>query len=96
MPRQNVNDLLVFLAVAQERSFTRAAAKLGVPEAFDMVMVAGHSLLGKLGRSAEADAEGGRQGTRPQPPLLPATVKQGLRLDAVVRLTADGRLVREH
>jgi DNA-binding transcriptional LysR family regulator len=32
MPRQNVNDLLVFLAVAQERSFTRAAAKLGVSQ----------------------------------------------------------------
>ena len=30
MPRQNVNDLLAFLAVARERSFTRAAAKLGV------------------------------------------------------------------
>ena len=30
MPRQNVNDLLGFLAVARERSFTRAAAKLGV------------------------------------------------------------------
>jgi DNA-binding transcriptional LysR family regulator len=30
MPRANVNDLLAFLAVARERSFTRAAAKLGV------------------------------------------------------------------
>jgi DNA-binding transcriptional LysR family regulator len=30
MPRDNVNDLLAFLAVARERSFTRAAAKLGV------------------------------------------------------------------
>lgn len=30
MPRKNVNDLLAFLAVAKERSFTRAAAKLGV------------------------------------------------------------------
>jgi DNA-binding transcriptional LysR family regulator len=32
MPRRNVNDLLAFLAVAQERSFTRAAAKLGVSQ----------------------------------------------------------------
>ena len=32
MPRQNVNDLLAFLAVAKERSFTRAAAKLGVSQ----------------------------------------------------------------
>jgi DNA-binding transcriptional LysR family regulator len=30
MPRANVNDLLAFLAVARERSFTRAAAQLGV------------------------------------------------------------------
>ncbi len=30
MRRDNISDLLVFLAVAQERSFTRAAAKLGV------------------------------------------------------------------
>src|SRR5437667_7454128 len=32
MSRQNVNDLLVFLAVARERSFTQAAAKLGVSQ----------------------------------------------------------------
>lgn len=32
MARENVNDLLVFLAVARERSFTRAAAKLGVSQ----------------------------------------------------------------
>lgn len=30
MQRQNLSDLLAFLAVARERSFTRAAAKLGV------------------------------------------------------------------
>jgi DNA-binding transcriptional LysR family regulator len=32
MPRENVNDLLVFLAIARERSFTKAAAKLGVSQ----------------------------------------------------------------
>ncbi|WP_439574595.1 LysR family transcriptional regulator [Phreatobacter sp.] len=32
MTRQNVNDLLAFLAVARERSFTRAAARLGVSQ----------------------------------------------------------------
>jgi DNA-binding transcriptional LysR family regulator len=33
MPKDNnVNDLLAFVAVAQERSFTRAAAKLGVSQ----------------------------------------------------------------
>jgi len=32
MPRETLNDLLAFLAVAQERSFTRAAARLGVSQ----------------------------------------------------------------
>jgi DNA-binding transcriptional LysR family regulator len=30
MPRQNINYLLAFRTVAQERSFTRAAAQIGV------------------------------------------------------------------
>ncbi|QQO17480.1 LysR family transcriptional regulator [Bradyrhizobium diazoefficiens] len=32
MPRADVNDLLAFFAVARERSFTRAAAQLGVSQ----------------------------------------------------------------
>src|SRR5437667_9293421 len=32
MLRQDINDLLAFLAIARERSFTRAAAKLGVSQ----------------------------------------------------------------
>jgi len=32
MPRGNVNDLLAFLAVARARSFTRAAAQMGVSQ----------------------------------------------------------------
>jgi DNA-binding transcriptional LysR family regulator len=32
MPRSDLNDLLAFLAVARERSFTRAAATLGVSQ----------------------------------------------------------------
>src|SRR5213594_1846674 len=32
MPRQNLNELIAFLAVAKERSFTRADAKLGVSQ----------------------------------------------------------------
>jgi DNA-binding transcriptional LysR family regulator len=32
MPRANLHDLLAFLAVAKEGSFTRAAAKLGVSQ----------------------------------------------------------------
>ena len=30
MPRQQLADLVAFVAVARERSFTRAAAQLGV------------------------------------------------------------------
>ncbi|MDK3016689.1 LysR family transcriptional regulator [Pseudodonghicola flavimaris] len=32
MPRENVNDLRAFIAVAQERNFTRAAARMGVSQ----------------------------------------------------------------
>src|SRR3954470_16322898 len=32
MSRENINDILAFLAVAQERSFTRAAALLGISQ----------------------------------------------------------------
>lgn len=32
MPRESLNDLVAFFAVAQERSFTRAAARLGVSQ----------------------------------------------------------------
>jgi DNA-binding transcriptional LysR family regulator len=32
MARDNINDILAFLAVAQERSFTRAAARLGISQ----------------------------------------------------------------
>jgi DNA-binding transcriptional LysR family regulator len=39
MPRQNINDLLALRAVARERSFTRAAAQLGVsPSALSHVI----------------------------------------------------------
>lgn len=32
MPRESIDDLLAFVAVAQERSFTRAAARIGVSQ----------------------------------------------------------------
>jgi DNA-binding transcriptional LysR family regulator len=32
MARENLNDLIALIAVARERSFTRAAAKLGVSQ----------------------------------------------------------------
>ena len=44
MARDNINDILVFIAVARERSFTRAAAKLGMTQ----------SALSHIVRSLEA------------------------------------------
>lgn len=32
MARDNINDILIFFEVARERSFTRAAAKLGMTQ----------------------------------------------------------------
>src|SRR3954464_5917772 len=32
MRRENINDLIAFIAVARDRSFTKAAAKLGVSQ----------------------------------------------------------------
>ncbi|TAN11534.1 MAG: LysR family transcriptional regulator [Burkholderiaceae bacterium] len=47
MPRENLNDLLAFLAVARERSFTKAAAKLGVsPSALSHTLGALEARLG--------------------------------------------------
>ena len=45
MVRQDVNDLLTFLAVARERSFTRAAAQLGVSQS-----AVSHTIRGLEGR----------------------------------------------
>lgn len=44
MARENINDIFVFIAVARERSFTRAAAKLGMTQ----------SALSHIMRSLEA------------------------------------------
>lgn len=47
MPRENINDLLAFRAVARERSFTRAAAQMGVsPSALSRTIRALEERLG--------------------------------------------------
>jgi DNA-binding transcriptional LysR family regulator len=47
MPRQTINDLLAFRAVARERSFTRAAAQIGVsPSALSHTIRAVEERLG--------------------------------------------------
>src|SRR3954468_8346484 len=66
MYRGNLNDLLAFLAVAQERSFTRAAAKLGVsPSALSHTIRGleeqlGFRLLTRTTRSVSATEAGER------------------------------------
>jgi DNA-binding transcriptional LysR family regulator len=66
MSRQNANDLLAFLAVARERSFTRAAAKLGLsPSALSHTMRGleerlGLRLLSRTTRSVEPTEAGER------------------------------------
>ena len=47
MPRESLNDLIAFLAVARERSFTRAAAQLGVSQSALSQTIRG--LEGRLG-----------------------------------------------
>jgi DNA-binding transcriptional LysR family regulator len=66
MPRQNVNDLLAFRAVARERSFTRAAAQIGVsPSALSHAIRGleerlGVRLLARTTRSVSPSAAGER------------------------------------
>lgn len=47
MPRQNINDFLAFIAVARERSFTKAAAQMGVSQSALSYTV--RTLEGRLG-----------------------------------------------
>ncbi len=74
MPRQNINDLLAFLAVARERSFTKAAAKLGVSQSALSHTIRGLEerlglrLLTRTTRSVCAD----RSGRTPAPHRRPA------------------------
>jgi DNA-binding transcriptional LysR family regulator len=66
MRRENVSDLLAFLAVARERSFTKAAAKLGVSQSALSQTIRGLEtrlglrLLARTTRSVSPSAAGER------------------------------------
>src|SRR5258707_5352863 len=66
MQREHFNDLIAFLAVARERSFTRAAAKLGVSQSALSHTISGLEarlglrLLTRTTRSVSPTEAGGR------------------------------------
>ncbi len=59
MERQNITDLLAFLAIAKERSFTKAAAKLG---GFTVGAEPHDARAGGAARAAAADANHAQRG----------------------------------
>jgi len=89
MPRANLNDLAAFAVVARERSFTRAAATLGVsPSALSHMMRGleerlGLRLLARTTRSVTPSAAGER--------LLRTLEPRLAEIDAELRALADMR-----
>src|SRR3954453_14831762 len=105
MPRENFNDLLAFLAVAQERSFTRAAAKLGVSQsALSHTMRAletrlGVRLLTRTTRSVSPTEAGERLMQTGAPGLeeveqeIAAVAELGEKVSGTIRITAIDHVV---
>jgi DNA-binding transcriptional LysR family regulator len=85
MQRENINDLIAFLAVAKARSFTRAAAKLGVSQSAlsHTIRRLGERLGLRLLTRATRRAEAG-EAARPHSPRLHqytlADLRRNLRL----------------
>ena len=75
MARDNINDIMVFFAVARERSFTRAAAKLGMTQ----------SALSHIVRSLEARL-GVRLLTRTTRSVSPTEAGERLLLNVAPRI----------
>src|SRR3954467_15587217 len=105
MARENINDILAFLAVAQERSFTRAAAKLGVSQsALSHTMRAletrlGVRLLTRTTRSVSPTEAGERlmQTVAPRleevEPEIAAVAELGEKVSGTIRITAIDHVV---
>ncbi|WP_127903669.1 LysR family transcriptional regulator [Solirhodobacter olei] len=101
MAQENLNDLAAFLTVAQERSFTRAAAKLGVSQSAlsqtvrNLETRLGFRLLARTTRSV-APTEAGERLARTLAPRLEAIDAELAALTELrerpagtVRITAD-------
>src|SRR3954453_22955526 len=105
MPRENINDLLAFLAVAQERSFTRAAAKLGVSQSSLSLTIRsletrlGVRLLTRTTRSVSPTEAGERLVERVGPRLqeieaeIAAVSDMGEKPSGTIRITAIDHVV---
>ena len=106
MPRENLNDLLAFVAVAKERSFTRAAAQLGASQSALSHTVRGLEerlglrLLTRTTRSV-APTEGGERLLRTAGPRLDEIEAEMAALSELrdkpsgtIRITAHDHAVR--
>jgi DNA-binding transcriptional LysR family regulator len=105
MSRENINDLFAFLAVAQERSFTRAAGRLGISQSALSHTVRGLEtrlgvrLLTRTTRSVSPTEAGERLMQTVQPRLeeieqeLAAISDLGDRPAGTIRITAIDHVV---
>jgi DNA-binding transcriptional LysR family regulator len=90
MPRTDMNDIVAFLAVARERSFTRAAAQLGVSQSALSQIVRG--LGARLGLRLLTRTTRSVAPTEADERLLRAV---GLRLDEIDLVLAELSALRE-
>src|SRR3954468_6348834 len=103
--RENINDLGVFVAVAQERSFTRAAAKLGLSQSAlshtirSLETRLGVRLLTRTTRSVSPTEAGERLVERVGPRLqeieaeIAAVSDMGEKASGTIRITAIDHVV---
>ena len=102
--RENINDLLAFIAVAQEQSFTRAAARLGTSQPAlsrtirDLEARLGLRLLTRTTRSVSPTEAGERLLQKVAPHfdevLIPVEWVEAKRTRERTRLTLQGSEVK--
>ena len=105
MRRENINDILVFPAVAQERSFTRAGARLGLSQSAVSHIVRGFEarmgvrLLGRTTRSVSPTGAGQQllDAVAPRPEEIDAEIaavsEMGDKASRTIRITAIDHVI---
>lgn len=105
MARENIDDILAFLAIAQERSFTRAAGKLGVSQSALSHRIRalearlGVRLLTRTTRSVSATEAGERLMQTVAPRLeeieaeIAAVAELGDKVAGTIRITAIDHVI---